>query len=250
MDTTNMCDSKELLVSYLYDEITAGDRTVFERHLSSCRECRDELAGLRGTRGSLELWAPPEPDFGFRIVRGAAAQAARRRWFPSSPIWGLAAAAVLVLAVAAAIARVEVRYDKDGLVVRTGWGAPPAASSAGLVSANPVVSTIDWKTDIGALEQRLRQIEAAAARAQDVSAAGAAGPRMSDAEVMRRVRQMLTESETRQQKDLAVLLTTYARAVDQARRADAALVQGASGAHAATERQMLNMLRVVAQQQK
>jgi hypothetical protein len=37
-----------------------------------CAECRQGLAELRGTRHLLASWAPPQPEFNFHIVRGAA----------------------------------------------------------------------------------------------------------------------------------------------------------------------------------
>ena len=42
-----MCDSKELLVAFLYDELDPSAKRTFEAHVASCRECRDEIAGLR-----------------------------------------------------------------------------------------------------------------------------------------------------------------------------------------------------------
>jgi anti-sigma factor RsiW len=54
-----MCDSKDLLVGYLYDELETSERRAFEAHLLSCGECRDELAGLRATRGQIAAWTPP-----------------------------------------------------------------------------------------------------------------------------------------------------------------------------------------------
>ena len=103
---------------------TASARSS-RRHLSDCAECRQGLAELRGTRQLLASWAPPQPEFNFHIVRGAAppaAPAAPRRRFAFVPQWALsAAAALLLIAGAAAVANLEVRYGSDGLVVRTGW---------------------------------------------------------------------------------------------------------------------------------
>ena len=65
-----MCEEKELLVSYLYDDLADGQRAAFESHLRGCAVCRAELHGLRDVRADLGAWAPPEPDFGFRVVRG------------------------------------------------------------------------------------------------------------------------------------------------------------------------------------
>ena len=129
-----MCDT-ELLLAYLYDELPASDRQAFDRHLATCAHCREEVAGLRGTRTHLTSWAPPEPDLGFQVVRSATQVASPSRWWRASPAWGLAAAALLVVAASAAIANVQVRFGGDGVVVSTGWnrgamsGAVPVLSS-------------------------------------------------------------------------------------------------------------------------
>jgi len=91
-----MCD-KELLVSYLYDELQGPERKALQHHLVSCRDCQQEVQGLRATRSHLESWSVPEPALGLRLSDAAAAPRSRFRLVPA---WGLAAAAVLVLAVA------------------------------------------------------------------------------------------------------------------------------------------------------
>src|SRR6266849_7920074 len=134
-----MCE-KELLVAYLYDDLADDDRATFESHLRGCAECRDELKALRAVRADLASWSPPQPDFGFRVVRGGRDAAEKdvrdvirtpaswRAWW--TPAAGLAAAAVLVLAAAASLAHVEVHRGPDGITVRTGWSAfAPAATS-------------------------------------------------------------------------------------------------------------------------
>jgi len=128
-----MCD-KELLVSYLYDDLGDAERSRFESHLRGCAECLEELNGLRGVRADLITWTPPQPDFGFRVVREPKvlpmAPRSWRAWY--TPAAGLAAAAVLVLAAAAGIARVEVHRGPDGITMRTGWttSAPVSTSAA------------------------------------------------------------------------------------------------------------------------
>ena len=221
-----MCDSKELLVSFLYDELDPSAKRTFGLHLSTCAECRDELAELRATRGQIALWVPPEPDFGFRIVRGAAAPPPAPR-FRVAPAWGLAAAALLIVAVGAAIANVEVRYGRDGLVVRTGWQhAVDAPVSAQRAAAG--VTPVDWKAQAEALDRRLRDLEqpiTARSLVSPVQNASASG--MSDAEVLQRVREMLGQSEARQQRALAVRTAEITREVDAQRKLDlAAIDQG------------------------
>ena len=119
-----MCD-KEQLVSYLYDDLGDADRAAFDAHLRTCAACREELNALRGVRADLISWAPPQPDFGFRVVREPKVlpmpARAWRAWY--TPAAGLAAAAVLVLAAASAIAHVEVHRGPDGMTVRTGWSS-------------------------------------------------------------------------------------------------------------------------------
>ncbi len=202
-----MCDSKDLLIGFLYGELDAADRRTFQIHLTSCTDCREELAGLRATRGQIASWTPPEPDFGFRIVRGAAAPPPAPR-FRLAPAWGLAAAAVLVMAMAAAVANVEVRYGGDGLVVRTGWnrgGEVAAVRGAGA----PVVTPVDWNVQAAALDRRLRELETSARAQAPVQMASAT--RVSDEEVLRRVRELLGKSETRQQREIATRIAELTR---------------------------------------
>ena len=49
-----MCDSKELLVGFLYDEIDPVSKRTFERHLATCSDCRFELAGESSPSESIE----------------------------------------------------------------------------------------------------------------------------------------------------------------------------------------------------
>src|SRR5688572_15189038 len=133
-----MCESKELIVGYVYGEVPPDERGAFETHLAACVDCRTEIEELRATRTHLSLWAPPEPDLGFRVIRGGAAPAPalpRRRLMPA---FAFAAAAVIVLAAAAAIANLEVQYS--GVTVRAGWGraAPSGPEGATAPDGTPV----------------------------------------------------------------------------------------------------------------
>src|ERR1700730_8144076 len=150
--TESMCryagDRDGALIAFLYDDWQGGtpERALFEAHVQTCARCRDELAALRGVRVQLASWAPPEP--GFAIVNpqsltrlqsvpspppGANPQSLRnplfehpnpRRWGREIPAWAQVAAALLFLGVSAGIANLDVRYDANGLSVRTGWVRP------------------------------------------------------------------------------------------------------------------------------
>jgi len=244
-----MCD-KELLVEYLYDDMDAAGRRAIEAHLASCVACRDEVGALRSTRRVLAAWAPPERQLGFQIVSGATPppRASRVHVFP---MWGLAAAAVLVLAAAAAIANIEVRYGTDGMTVGTGWGRAPIAAAPQPAEgvAAPAVTPAEWAASIETIDRRLRELEASRPQARGVVTQAASGPRVSDADVLRRVRELLADSETRQNRELALRIRQLATEMDARRRVDLMTIQqglqGASGAAAVANRELWNYVNGV-----
>ena len=198
-----MCD-KELLVSYLYDELQGQERQAFEAHLGTCSACSDEVEGLRGTRAHLSSWAPVEPDLSFQVVRRSEARPSRLHWASSRGAWALAAAAVLVLGAAAGMANVEVRSGSDGFVVRTGWSRGAVdADASGVRAANAAAS----RDEMAAMERRLAGLETALAARPEAgvvtTAAAGDATRALEAELFQRMRQMLAESETRTQRELA-----------------------------------------------
>ena len=238
----------EALVAYVFDEIEPDDRDTFEAHLPSCAQCRDELASLRGVRASLGEWSPPA------FARaGSASRMPAPRW-RAIPVWAQAAAATLVLGVSAGIANVDVRYDQDGLAVRTGWtkttsGAAGASSVGGRSGAVQDVSSAaaaPWRADLTALESTLRgELQALGA----LQAAKAPDTPASDAEVLRRVRALVDESERRQQRELALRVADMMRDLDTRRRADLVkidhnlgLIQNNTGVEVLKQRELLNYL--------
>lgn len=255
-----MCDSKELLVSFLYDELDLPARRTFEAHLASCPECRAEVAELRDTRALVASWTPPEPDFGFRIVgRGTAAAApAPPPRYRLAPAWGLAAAAVLVLAAGAAIANLEVRYDAGGLSVRTGWQHAPAALTAGGGAAAVPGVAVDWKAQAEALDRRVHDLEQVVAmRPQAAHVQDASASDLSDAAVLQRVRELIGQSEARQQRVLAGRLTELSTGFERQRRVDLAAIdqgmarlQNANGAEVKQYRDAIQRIYRATYQQK
>ena len=257
-----MCNHERLL-DYLYDELPSSERAAFERHVQECVECTTELAELGGTRLALASWSPPDSELGFKIVRERP-PAARQAFWTFRPAWGFASAALLVLAVAAAISNIEVRYGNDGLLVRTGWNRSPNAevngAPAGTVTAVGATSTADdWSSRLRSLDARLQQLEQqnrtvkAAALPGDTPAGGSG--RMSDAELLRTMRKIIADSETRQQRELAVRLTQVVRDFDATRAGDLARieqglrrVQGLNDAELIQHRETLQHLMRVTQQ--
>ena len=74
------------------------------------------------------------------------------------PAWAQAAAAVLIVGVAAGIANLDIRYDANGLSIRTGWSTAAAPARTDTV-ANSVATTVT-RAELVALEQRLRDVSA------------------------------------------------------------------------------------------
>jgi hypothetical protein len=178
-------------------------------------------------------------------------------WWAFRPAWGLAAAALLVLAVAAAIANVEVRYDAAGFALRTGWGpaAPAGGQAAPAAASSQTLSPLN--DEVRALRARLDQIEkqSRTVRAASIPEDAPGAPRMSDAEILRAVRKIIAESETRQQRELALRVTQVLRDFDATRAGDLARVeqglrqiQGLTDAELIRHRDTLNHLLRVTQQ--
>lgn len=261
MTETFRCDDKQGLVAYLYDEIGAEARAEVDRHLQRCAACAAELAALGDARLGLAAWQPPDADLGFTIVpQPATPVAAPARGWASVPVWAQAAAAALVLAVGLGAANLQVRYDEAGLVVTTGWMAPPpAAASPVPAAAGPTVVTTAgapvsdeaWREALAALETRLRADMATARPA----AVERAAPASADADaLLARVTALIEESELRQRQELAYRLTQFNRDMEMQRRADlvriergVGQIEGRTGAEVARQREMLNYLVRVAQ---
>jgi hypothetical protein len=257
-----MCNHERLL-DYLYDELPASERAAFELHLRECEDCDAELSALGGTRTALSTWSPPDAELGFKIVRQQLSTERRSFWTVGAfrPAWALAAAAILVLAIAAAISNIEVRYGSDGVVVRTGWSrtteVPTTTSDAAGV---PVAFTPDeWGSRLKLLDDRLQQLEqqnrqVRAAALPDDTSAGTTPARMSDAQLLQTMRKIIADSEARQQRELAMRLTQVVRDFDATRAGDLARieqglrqVQGLTDAELIRHRETLNHLWRVTQ---
>ena len=88
-----MCDDRETLIAYLYDEATAAERRQVDAHLATCAECREELRSLRGVRQDLLAWDVPAHESVWKPFASPQPVA----WWRQVPAWGLAAAAALGL---------------------------------------------------------------------------------------------------------------------------------------------------------
>ena len=238
-----MCN-KEQLIGYLYDDLDLEERRTVEAHLATCDECRSEVAGLQQTRQHLKTWSPPEPELTFHIVRGAApAPPSAPRRFGFVPQWAMAAAAsLLVLAGAAAIAHLELRYGPEGLVVRTGWGsqdAPAAAPQPVQAVAGGVSSeqSEQLRAALQVLERRLSELEQA--RTQTVNAARTQQAVISAPEL----RKIMAASEARQREEMALQVSQVWKDFSAARVSDITRLQDVIGRAQGVTNQQLRQHR-------
>jgi anti-sigma factor RsiW len=268
-------DRDETIVAFLYDDLDAARRRDFNAHLLTCAVCREEVAGLRRVRTQLSRWAPPEPGIVASVAAPPNLQSVVEppHWWRTIPAWAQVAAALLFLGISAGIANLEVRYDQNGLSVRTGWSqtnrsgvptdvsveAPGATAAAGNakvgVATNVAATDAPWRTDLAALERQLKaefhasQVPAPAAQAVRLASS-------SDAETLRRVRALLDESEKRQQREIALRIAEVVRDVNAQRQVDLrnidrtlGIVSNDLGVEVMKQRQSLNLLYRASQRQ-
>src|SRR5688572_19350770 len=252
MNSTFLCDDKATLIAYLYGEVDAAMRASVAAHLETCARCAAEVTALGDVRAELALWAPPDAELGFAIVRKSDQPTANvlrpAQWWRTVPAWAQAAAAVLVVAAGLGIANLQVRSGPDGFSVSTGWMSSPAAAPVSTPARQD-----EWRTALVSLEQQLRN-EIRSARAQEQSAgARASAPAVDDATI-RRVQQLLAASEERQARELALRLTQFTYDMNMQRRADLLRIQqsfGQFGDQMLQQRQILNnVIRVSASGQQ
>jgi hypothetical protein len=268
-------DRDETIVAFLYDDLDAARRRDFNAHLLTCAVCREEVAGLRSVRTQLSRWAPPEPGIVASVAAPPNLQSVVEppHWWRTIPAWAQVVAALLFLGISAGIANLEVRYDQNGLSVRTGWSqanrsgvptdvsveAPSATAAAGNakvgVATNVAATDAPWRTDLAALERQLKaefhasQVPAPAAQAVRLASS-------SDAETLRRVRALLDESEKRQQREIALRIAEVVRDVNAQRQVDLrnidrtlGIVSNDLGVEVMKQRQSLNLLYRASQRQ-
>ena len=216
MMTETLCsypDRDDHLVAFLYDDIDSAERTSFGAHLSACRPCQEDLSALHGVRSTLSTWAPPEPARAFSSREPRAASPEPRGWWHEIPAWAQVAAALFVLGVSMTIANLDVRYDRSGLTIRTGWSTRQASALA-------PVNAAPWRAELTALENQLRSEMKASQAVVTAASAPATQAVMSDAEFRRRVRVLLDESEKKQQNELALRMVQFQRDTNAQHQAD------------------------------
>jgi anti-sigma factor RsiW len=254
-------DRDETLVAYLYGDIDEGQRAAFEAHIATCERCRHDLAELQGVRGRLREWTVPEPVIPVAVVapsRPAGVTPSRpvlSGALRGIPAWAQVAAAVLFLGIAAGIANLDVHYDRTGLTIRTGWSGATGPAQAENLSGTPraqvantaAATAAPWGADLAALERRLRTEFQAASPAG--SALASHDDRTgADAQLLRKVRALLDDSERKQRNEIALQIAEVVREFDTKRGSDLANirslknVQSVTGVEIARQQEWLNLL--------
>ena len=185
-----MCDDREKLIAYLYDEVDASDRRLMDAHLASCAECRDELKSLRSVRQDLLAWDVPEHGSVWKPF----ATPVVAPWWRQVPAWGLAAAATLMFGIGMA----------GGFAARALMPAPVAMAAAPQPVA-PIAAPAATADDVQQLRERLASIEKVA-----LSPPAASQPVLTRAEL----EQLISDSEGRINKRTAAKLVSMMREID------------------------------------
>src|SRR5262245_27947451 len=153
-----MCNEREQLIGYLYDEGETAEREAVRRHLETCAECRAEIASLRSVREDLTAWEVPEHGSVWRPFTAAPTPP----WWHHVPQWALAAAAGIVLATGVAGGAVTHAFMPHPTpVAQTApAGATQVTAPAELAAMQQEI--IRLRAELGQLNVRMLQTSAAA----------------------------------------------------------------------------------------
>ncbi|HXR43927.1 MAG TPA: hypothetical protein VN759_03915 [Pseudolysinimonas sp.] len=249
------CGDPGALVSYLFNDGSADELAAIAAHVHDCDACSRELALLGDTRDVLSAWSPPQTELGFTLspsdvgpmaasstapvlagttlsgtaLSGAAAGLSVPWWRQSTPVWMQAVAATVVFGA--------------GLAVGVS-GRNPAPAVAPVSAGAAAVTRTELNDLATSLRAELARVSAAPAPAPVQTAT-----RVDEEALLRRVQTLVTDSEERQRRELALRTTQVLRDMEIQRKVDMATVQqnigqiqGTTGAELLKQRELYNML--------
>jgi anti-sigma-K factor RskA len=135
-------DAHDLTAAYALDALAPDEAEAYERHLSQCEECREQLAELNETAAALAFSAvAPAPPARLRasILEAAAAERTnvvplmRRRWVSRG--LAVAAAAAACIAVGLGVSLSQSSHPPQRWTVAVGQNGKATISVSGLASA-------------------------------------------------------------------------------------------------------------------
>jgi len=221
-----MCDERERLIGYVYDECDPAERQEIARHLEECGTCRTEIGDLRGVRQDLLAW---EVEGGPAVWRPFVAPVVQP-WWKQVPAWAMATAATLMFLIGAA----------GGFVMQSLMrGAPPAGDASATVAAVPprnagvLLSEAEQR-----IVDRLRAELVAQINASRPALPAAVAANVNNDQLMQRVNAVVGETEQRMLQHLldsnnSLIGTVTARDTqirELTRRLDALQEQAGGGA--------------------
>lgn len=184
---THITDNHDALLDYLYEEGDPAERLMMAKHLQECAACSVAVLEFQNVRGMLRDWTPP-------ASASLSAPANYRARPGARALLQVAAGVLLFAAGVAASSQLHVEYA-DGTV------------AVGVRRAAPAVNVRHASITLPAQPA-----------AQNVS------PVDTEA-LLQRVRAMIDQSETRQQRELALRLSQVAGEVDTQHQADLLRIQ-------------------------
>lgn len=123
-----MCDQREVLMDYLFDEASPAVRQQMERHLETCDACRTEVRQFRQVRQDLLAWEVPE----YTSVFTPFAPVQTVPWYRQVPAWTMAAAAsvMFVLGTAGGFAAQSMMTTQPVATTAANAAVPPPPVSS------------------------------------------------------------------------------------------------------------------------
>jgi hypothetical protein len=219
MSQSYTCGETGALVAYLYDECEPELRESIDAHLGQCASCASEIEGLGRTRRQFGAWTPPVAELGFQMPPPAF-ETKLPWWRAPLPAWAQAAAAMLIFG--------------TGLLFGASGGPAGDGPVASVSPVSTSASTPASRNDLSQMETRLRaemtRLRSAAPAAAPTSAVPAATQASgSDEAIMRRVQDLVAESEKGLRTEITLRAVDLRRDFEMARRVDLASVRESVG---------------------
>ncbi len=142
------CAFAEQLVSYLYNEANAQEKSVFKSHLANCENCADELSAFGFVRSSVQQWRTEEfspmqtpameipfeksPEIIINSTEKHPRLAGLRQFFAISPAWATTSAAFVLLTICVGLTFVAINF----------YGSNDIAKSKQIASEKSIVSPV------------------------------------------------------------------------------------------------------------
>ena len=207
---------KNLIVDYLYEELSDEDAALFQQHKKKCRACRDELKALEATSHSLRQWQDEEPKLNMVFVK-------EKSSFLSSTFGGL--------------------WEASSRIRRIGIGFA-AACAAVLFLLSLFNTQVSYKE--GDFDARFSLFQASSSSKEESTPLTPAEFTELQRSQFALIDQLIKESEDRQRREMAITLTNLTRNIDQQRKTDLRLLgQGLEAVQYRADRRISRTDRVL-----